>query len=171
MLQMISVQSSNTRHDALFLSNFASLNIVDELKRIDGVSDVVNFGERRYAMRIWLNPDKLAALGVTLNEVTQAIKEQNLQISLGTIGDTALTKQTKYQYTLVAKTRLSSAKELKRLLFVKMKMGQRSIFEISPELSWVQRVISAPHGSMVSQVPSWVYSNFPMQMHFLWHKR
>jgi len=116
MLLMISVQSSNPRHDALFLSNFASLNVVDELKRIDGVSDVVNFGERRYAMRIWLNPDKLSALGVTLNEVTQAIKEQNIQVSLGTIGDTALSTQRKYQYTLVAKTRLSSAKEFKNII-------------------------------------------------------
>ncbi len=125
MLQMISVQSSNPSHDALFLSNFASLNIVDELKRIDGVSNVVNFGERRYAMRIWLNPDKLSALGVTLNEVTQAIKEQNLQVSLGTIGDTALSTQTKYQYTLVAKTRLNSAKEFKQIIIRENEDGSK----------------------------------------------
>jgi len=125
MLQMISVQSSNPRHNALFLSNFASLNIIDELKRINGVSDVVNFGERRYAMRIWLNPDKLSALGVTLNEVTQAIQEQNLQISLGTIGDTALTTQTKYQYTLVAKTRLSSAKEFEQIIIRENEDGSK----------------------------------------------
>ncbi|KYJ86062.1 efflux RND transporter permease subunit [Sulfurovum riftiae] len=125
MLLMISVQSSNPRHDALFLSNFASLNIVDELKRIDGVSNVQNFGERRYAMRIWLNPDKLSALGVTLNEVTQAIKEQNLQVSLGTIGDTALSRQRKYQYTLVAKTRLSSAKEFQKIIIRENEDGSK----------------------------------------------
>jgi len=125
MLQMISVQSSNPRHDALFLSNFASLNVVDELKRIDGVSNVVNFGERRYAMRIWLNPDKLSALGVTLNDVTGAIREQNLQVSLGTIGDTALTTQTKYQYTLVSKTRLSSAKEFEKIIIRENEDGSK----------------------------------------------
>ena len=125
MLQMISVQSSNPRHDALYLSNFASLNIIDELKRIEGVSDVVNFGEHRYAMRIWLNPDKLSALGVTLNDVTQAIKEQNLQISLGTIGDTALATQTRYQYTLVAKTRLSSAREFKKIVIRENEDGSK----------------------------------------------
>ncbi|BAF73192.1 efflux RND transporter permease subunit [Sulfurovum sp. NBC37-1] len=125
MLQIISVQSSNPQHDALYLSNFASLNIVDELKRIDGVSDVVNFGERRYAMRVWLNPDKLSALGVTLKEITQAIKEQNLQVSLGTIGDTALSAQTKYQYTLVAKTRLNSAKEFKQIIIRENEDGSK----------------------------------------------
>ena len=125
MLQMISVQSSNPRHDALFLSNFASLNIVDELKRIEGVSNVQSFGERRYAMRIWLNPDKLSALGVTLNEVTQAIKEQNIQVSLGTIGDTALATQTKYQYTLVAKTRLSSVEEFEKIIIRENEDGSK----------------------------------------------
>jgi len=125
MLLLISVQSDNPRHDALFLSNFASLNVIDELKRIDGVSDVQNFGERRYAMRIWLNPDKLSALGVTLNEVTQAIKEQNLQVSLGTIGDTALSRQSKYQYTLVAKTRLSSAKEFQQIIIRENEDGSK----------------------------------------------
>jgi hydrophobe/amphiphile efflux-1 (HAE1) family protein len=125
MLQIISVQSSNSRHDALYLSNFASLNIVDELKRIDGVSNVVNFGERRYAMRIWLNPNKLSALGVTLNDVTQAIKEHNLQVSLGTIGDTALSKQSKYQYTLVSKTRLSSAKEFEEIIIRENEDGSK----------------------------------------------
>jgi hydrophobe/amphiphile efflux-1 (HAE1) family protein len=125
ILEILTVQSSNPKHDALFLSNFASLNIVEELKRIDGVSDVVNFGERRYAMRIWLNPDKLAALGVTLQEVITAIKEQNLQISLGTIGDTSMPDQRKYQYTLVAKTRLDSAKEFQKIILRENEDGSK----------------------------------------------
>ena len=116
MLEIITVTSDDPSHDALFLSNFASLNVVDELKRVDGVSDVTILGERRYAMRIWLDPTRVSALGVTLVEITQAIKEQNIQVSLGTIGDTALAKQTKYQYILTAKTRLESPKAFGKII-------------------------------------------------------
>ncbi len=125
MLLMLSLTSSNPKHDTLFLSNFAALNIAEELKRIDGVSDVVNFGEHRYAMRIWLDPDKLAALGVTLKEVSSAIQQQNLQISLGTIGDTAMPDQGKYQYTLTAKTRLDSPEEFKKIIIRENEDGSK----------------------------------------------
>ncbi|WP_294957530.1 efflux RND transporter permease subunit [Sulfurovum sp.] len=125
MLEILTVQSSDPRHDKLYLSNFAALNIVEELKRIDGVSDVVNFGERRYAMRIWLDPDKLYARGLTLNEVSQAIKEQNLQISLGTVGDTAMQEQSKYQYTLVGKTRLDTPEEFKKIIIHENEDGSK----------------------------------------------
>ena len=77
MVQIVTVQSSNPKHDALFLSNFASLNILEELQRIDGVGDVQNMGERKYSMRIWVDPDKLSALGK--------------------IGETSLVSQNKFQ--------------------------------------------------------------------------
>jgi len=125
MLEIVAVQSTNPKHDALFLSNFASLNIVEELKRVEGVSDVVNFGEHKYAMRIWLDPDKLASLGVTLSEVTKAIKEQNLQISLGTLGDTNHKKQNKYQYTLIAQTKLNSIKEFEHIVIKVLDSGEK----------------------------------------------
>ena len=125
MLQIITVTSDNPKHDALFLSNFASLNIIDELKRIEGVSDASILGERRYAMRIWLDPDKLSVLGITLAEIVQAIKEQNLQVSLGTVGDTALEQQSKYQYTLVAKTRLDSTKSFGKILIRENEDGSK----------------------------------------------
>ena len=111
MVQILTVSSSDPKHDSLFLSNFASLNIMEELKRIDGVGDVQNMGERKYAMRIWINPNKLSNLNLTISDVSIAIKEQNLQIALGTIGDTNMDYQNKFQYTLISKTRLDSAKE------------------------------------------------------------
>ena len=58
MVQILSLKSTNLSHDALFLSNFASINIVEELKRIDGIGDVQNLGEKKYSMRIWINPNK-----------------------------------------------------------------------------------------------------------------
>jgi len=116
MVQLLTVSSSNAEHDALFLSNFASLNIVEELKRIKGIGDVQNMGERKYAMRIWLDPNKMSAFDLTANEVSQAIREQNIQIALGTIGDTGNAVQNKYQYTLVSKTRLDSDKEFEKIV-------------------------------------------------------
>jgi len=116
MLEIIALQSDNPLHDALYLSNFAALNVVEELKRVEGVSDVLNFGEHRYAMRIWLDPDRMAARNITLSEVTRAIKEQNLQVSLGTLGDTSREEQRKIQYTLIAQTRLDTVKDFGKIV-------------------------------------------------------
>ncbi|WP_201352845.1 efflux RND transporter permease subunit [Hydrogenimonas urashimensis] len=116
VLEILAVRSDDPLHDALFLSNFAALNIVEELKRIDGVSDVVIFGEHRYAMRIWLDPDRMAALGVSVDEVINSIRSQNLEVSLGSIGDMAASDKSRYRYTLVAKTRLETPKMFGRII-------------------------------------------------------
>jgi HAE1 family hydrophobic/amphiphilic exporter-1/multidrug efflux pump len=73
-------------YSTLFLSNYASLNIVDELKRIKGVGDVTIFGAQDYSMRIWLKPDRMAQLGVTTTDVANAIAAQNAQNAAGKIG-------------------------------------------------------------------------------------
>ncbi|MFT5661699.1 MAG: HAE1 family hydrophobic/amphiphilic exporter-1 [Sulfurimonas sp.] len=108
MVQMLTVSSTNPLHDGLFLSNFASLNIMEELKRIDGVGDVQNMGERKYSMRIWINPDKLSSFDLTINQIISAIKEQNIQAALGTVGSSPSSASNKFQYTLVSKTRLDT---------------------------------------------------------------
>ena len=125
MVQIVTIQSNNPKHDALYLSNFASLNILEELKRIDGVGDVQNMGERKYSMRIWVDPDKLSALGLTVNDVTSALQDQNLQIALGKIGETSLVSQNKFQYTLVSKTRLDSSKEFENIIIKENEDGSK----------------------------------------------
>jgi multidrug efflux pump subunit AcrB len=72
--------------DPITLSNYAYLQLVDPIKRLPGVSDVTIFGEKRYSMRVWLDPDRLARLGVTAGDVQQAILEQNLQVASGKLG-------------------------------------------------------------------------------------
>ncbi len=116
MVQILSLKSDNPEHDALFLSNFASINIVEELKRIDGIGDVQNLGEKKYSMRIWINPNKLSNLGLTVNDVTTAIRNQNLQAALGSIGASPNASTNKFQYTLTSKTRLSSTKEFENII-------------------------------------------------------
>ena len=116
MVQIVTVESTNPKKDALYLSNFATLNIVDELKRIPGVGDVKNLGERRYAMRIWIDPDKLSSLNLTVNDIVKAIKSQSLQVALGKIGDSSLNSEGRFQYTLTAKTKVSSIREFKNII-------------------------------------------------------
>ncbi|SFZ97521.1 RND efflux system, inner membrane transporter CmeB [hydrothermal vent metagenome] len=125
MVQVLTVSSTDPEKDVLYLSNFASLNIVEELKRIDGVSDVRILGERKYAMRVWLDPDKLFSYGLTITDLNQAIKGQNLQIALGTIGDTTVATQNKFQYTLVSKTRLDSEKDFKKIVIRENEDGSK----------------------------------------------
>lgn len=116
MVQILSLKSDNPNHDSLFLSNFASINIVEELKRIEGIGDVQNLGEKKYSMRIWINPNKLSNLELTIDEITSAIKKQNLQAALGSIGASPTTSTNKFQYTLTSTTRLSTVKEFENII-------------------------------------------------------
>src|SRR5947207_4201460 len=76
------------QYDALFISNYIDRFIKDELKRVPGVGDVIIFGERKYAMRLWIDPDRLAGHGITADEVVNALREQNVQFAAGAVGRT-----------------------------------------------------------------------------------
>ncbi len=80
---IVNLVSPDRSVDPVALSNYAYLQVVDPLKRVPGVGDVQIFGERRYSMRIWLDPDKLAKLGITAVDVQQAVSEQNVQVAAG----------------------------------------------------------------------------------------
>ncbi|RPJ72348.1 MAG: hydrophobe/amphiphile efflux-1 family RND transporter, partial [Acidobacteria bacterium] len=85
-LQIVALQSLEGRQSPLYVSNYASLNVVDALKRVPGVGDVQIFGAEEYAMRLWLQPGRMAQLGVTTSDVAAAIQEQNSQFAAGRIG-------------------------------------------------------------------------------------
>ena len=87
LTMVVHLTSPNDRYDMLYLSNYASLNVKDELARIEGVGTVRLFGAGDYSMRIWLNPNKLAALKLTPRDVANAINEQNQQAAAGSLGD------------------------------------------------------------------------------------
>ena len=94
--------------DKLFLSNYVSRNIKDALVRIDGVSDVFIYGEFEYSMRIWMNPERLTALKLTADDVILAIRQQNIQAAVGSIGTSPADTGQQIQYTLRAKGRLDN---------------------------------------------------------------
>src|SRR5437763_7967382 len=80
-----SVYAENAQYDSLFISNYIDRYIKDELKRVPGVGDVIIFGGRKYAMRLWIDPDRLAGHGITADEVVSALREQNVQVAAGEI--------------------------------------------------------------------------------------
>jgi len=108
--------SGKDRYDDIYLSNYADLYITDALKRIKGVDSVQIFGERQYAMRIWLDPLKLAARNLTPQDVVQAIREQNLQVGAGQIGQPPVPPGQEFQYSVTAQGRLANAEEFAKLV-------------------------------------------------------
>jgi hydrophobe/amphiphile efflux-1 (HAE1) family protein len=98
--------SGQPRYDNLYLSNYATIQIKDELSRLSGVGDVAFMGQRDYSMRIWLDPDRMAALGLSADDVVQAVEEQNVQVAVGTIGQEPVPPGQAFQLTLTTVGRL-----------------------------------------------------------------
>ena len=103
--------SGDKRYDDAFLSNYININIIDELKRIPGVGKAENMGEKKYAMRIWLDPDRIRALDLTPNDVIAAIQSQNKQAAVGKIGSSPTYRDQQIEYVLTAEGRLSQVEE------------------------------------------------------------
>lgn len=108
---IVNLTSPDGSVDPVALSNLAYLQVVDPLKRLPGVGDVQIFGERRYSMRVWLDPDKLANLGITAVDVQNAIAEQNVQVAAGKIGQSPAPEGTAFEMQVNAVGRLSDPKE------------------------------------------------------------
>lgn len=111
----IALQSTGA-HDATFLSNYAELNIVNDLKRVPGVSSVQIFGQRRYAMRVWLNPRSLQAYGLAATDVTSALQEQNVNVAAGSIGAAPESNNQPYTYTVNAVGRLTDPAQFRNII-------------------------------------------------------
>src|SRR6516165_6784141 len=86
ILQVIAIYSPGGRYDQIYLSNFVTIKLKDEISRVDGVGDCSQFGQLDYSMRLWLDPQKLAELGMSASDVTSALREQNMQVAAGHFG-------------------------------------------------------------------------------------
>ncbi|MGA2616696.1 MAG: efflux RND transporter permease subunit [Thermoguttaceae bacterium] len=103
------IAKDEKKYDATFLSNYATIYIRDELGRLPGVADVTYFGQRDYSLRAWIDPDKLAAMGLTAADVVAAIAQQNLQVAAGQIGQQPVPKGQQFQLTINTLGRLTGA--------------------------------------------------------------
>ncbi len=108
--------SKDNRYDTLFLSNYVDLYIRDAVKRVPGVGNVIIFGERKFAMRLWLDPDKLAARGLTASDVVNALREQNVQVAAGSVGDAPSAPGQTYQLSVRAMGRLSEVPQFENVV-------------------------------------------------------
>ena len=100
ILQFITLSSENNEYDGLFLNNYAAINMQDELSRLPGVGNVVIFGSGSYAMRIWLDPNKMYAYSLNPSDVINAISQQNKAISAGQIAAPPTSGKEAYQFTV-----------------------------------------------------------------------
>jgi hydrophobe/amphiphile efflux-1 (HAE1) family protein len=113
---VVNLLSPEGRYDDLFMSNYADIHIKDAIKRLPGVGDVVIFGARDYSMRIWLDPDKLAGLGLATHDVAQAIREQNVQVAAGQIGRPPAPAGQEFQYPIMTLGRLTDASQFEDII-------------------------------------------------------
>jgi len=108
--------TEGTQYDSMFLSNYLDVYVKDAIKRVKGVGDVFVFGERKYAMRLWLDPSKLAERGLTASNVLAALQEQNVQVAAGQVGEPPLPSGQAYQVSVRAIGRLTEAVEFDNII-------------------------------------------------------
>ncbi|HEY5945122.1 MAG TPA: efflux RND transporter permease subunit, partial [Kofleriaceae bacterium] len=112
----VGVYAENNAYDSLFLSNYIDVYVKDALKRVPGVSDVTIFGERKYSMRLWLEPNLLAARRLTAGDVVNALREQNVQVAAGSLGQAPAPAGQMYQLSVRAVGRLREASEFDNII-------------------------------------------------------
>ncbi len=129
ILQIATIDSTDPRHDQIYVSNYASFNVIDELRRIPGVGDAQNFGAKDYSIRVWMRPDRMAQLGLTPADVAAAIREQNAQFAAGRVGQSPTSDPVDFTFSVTTMGRLTEPEQFGEIIlrttpqggFVKLK--------------------------------------------------
>ncbi len=116
ILLVVNLVSPTGSQDRLYLSNYATIKVVDELKQVSGVGDVTIFGQLDYSMRVWLDPDKVASRNLTAKDIVQALQSQNVQVAAGSLGRPPVPTGQAFQYTLTTQGRLSTPDEFGEII-------------------------------------------------------
>jgi hydrophobic/amphiphilic exporter-1 (mainly G- bacteria), HAE1 family len=116
LLQVVELYSPNETFDALYLSNYATINVLDALKRINGVGDATLFGPLDYSMRVWLDPDKLTSFQLSPNDVIAAIRSQNVQAAVGRVGAAPVSPDQALQLTITTLGRLTTTEQFDEIV-------------------------------------------------------
>jgi hydrophobe/amphiphile efflux-1 (HAE1) family protein len=121
---VVNLISPDKRYDSVYLSNYALLQIKDILARLPGVGEILVFGARDYSMRLWLNPEKIAARNMTASDVVNAIREQNIQVAAGVVGQQPSAEKTDFQYTVSTLGRLMEPEQFADIVVKQGSEGQ-----------------------------------------------
>lgn len=116
ILLIVAMNSSDGRYDDIFMSNYANINVVQEIQRIPGVSSVSIIGFREYAMRLWLRPDRMAQMGITVDDIISAVQGQNQQFATGRLGEEPVAKPVPLTIPIVAEGRLTFADQFNEII-------------------------------------------------------
>src|SRR5207249_1007872 len=116
LLQIITLYSPKNTHDALFLNNYATINVLDPLSRVRGVGQASLFGALDYSLRLWLDTDRLTALKLTPSDVVAAVQSQNIQAAVGRIGAAPTPERQQFQLTIKTQGRLSQADQFNNII-------------------------------------------------------
>jgi hydrophobic/amphiphilic exporter-1 (mainly G- bacteria), HAE1 family len=116
LLLVINLTSPGGTHDSVYLSNYATINLMDSLARVPGVGQATIFGARDYSMRMWLDASRMASLGITTGDVVRAIREQNVQVAAGEIGGAPSGPEQQFQYTVRTQGRLSDVAAFENII-------------------------------------------------------
>ena len=136
---VVNLISPDKRYDSVYLSNYALLQIKDTLARLPGVGEILIFGARDYSMRLWLNPEKIAARNLTASDVVNAIREQNIQVAAGVVGQQPTKENVDFQYTVSTTGRLMAPDQFAEIVIKKGKDGQVTYLRTWPASSWAPR--------------------------------
>jgi hydrophobic/amphiphilic exporter-1 (mainly G- bacteria), HAE1 family len=135
ILLFVTLTSPNATYNSLFLSNYATINIRDELSRLPGVGNVTVFGAGQYSMRVWLDPNKLQARGLMPQDVIQAIQQQSQQVTAGQVGMPPTPPRQAFQYTLNVNGRLDDTRQFEDII---VKTGNNGDFTRVRDVGWVE---------------------------------
>ncbi|ADG68121.1 transporter, hydrophobe/amphiphile efflux-1 (HAE1) family [Planctopirus limnophila DSM 3776] len=116
VLMIVNLYSPDNSRDNLYLSNYATIQLRDELSRLPGVGDITYLGRRDYSMRVWLDPDKLASLGLSSSDVVHAIEQQNVQVAAGQIGQPPAPSDQVFQFTMTTVGRLADDQQFGEII-------------------------------------------------------
>ncbi|MEY8096347.1 efflux RND transporter permease subunit [Falsihalocynthiibacter sp. S25ZX9] len=116
MLLLVTLLSPNGTYDEVFLSNYAAINLRDALARVSGVGEATIMTNFEYAMRMWMDPNRMASLGIAPSDLIAAIREQNLEVSAGQIGSSPVPTGQQFQYTIVSRGRLTTVQEFENIV-------------------------------------------------------
>lgn len=108
--------TGDERYDDKFLSNFVNINILDELRRISGVGDASNMGEKKYSIRVWMDPDRIKSLGLSPNDIIKSIQSQNKQAAIGRLGAPPTFENQQVQFVLTSEGRLTQVREFEQII-------------------------------------------------------
>ncbi len=116
LLAVVALSSDDPRYDTLFLSNFATLQVLDNIRRVPGIGDAIVFGQQNYSMRLILNPVRMAQLKLTPTDIANIVREQNRDFPAGTIGREPALKGTELTFPVITQGRLTEVKEFEDLI-------------------------------------------------------